>query len=219
LVLPLGLENLNESLSTFIPLSVGVIFAVLLCSIIIDIGLNFAPIRTLRRPIWILCAPGIALHELGHCFFSVVTGVPITEVNLFSVGKQSVGGHIKNEPTDSFISELLIDVGPAIFNGFVVSVIIYFLPHVNNGIAYYFIFAFTLGACPSSADLKCLALPFKSNPKKAFIQLSFLFIALIPASLVAETQVHYIHQVNWLCFVGVYLFTLAGLLGCYRLAE
>ncbi|MHA1380237.1 MAG: hypothetical protein ACTSRG_17825 [Candidatus Helarchaeota archaeon] len=215
--------DLFQSVSEFIPFSFTIVIAVLIASIIISFILKIEFFNRFTVIVGVLCAPGIALHELGHLFFATLTGCPIDAVSLFHLGRNKygevvgVGGYVKGEFPDSFLANFLVSIGPVILNGIAVSLVIFFMSYLNETLAYYLIFAFTLGSQPSSRDISNIFSPFQKNPSKAWFELLSCFISLIPAWFVGTWNVYSVYEINWLLFIIVYFCSLVTLILCYKM--
>ena len=62
----------------------------------------------------LITMPGVVLHELGHAFFCVFSGIKVHEVKLFRFGNPA-GYVVHDEPT-KFLPGLLISLGPLLIN-------------------------------------------------------------------------------------------------------
>lgn len=67
-------------------------------------------VKILPRYVYLfILFPGVVLHELAHFIFAILTGTPVSEVNLFS----STGGHIIHaKPRIPVLGQLVISFAP-----------------------------------------------------------------------------------------------------------
>ena len=163
--------------------------------------------------------PGVMLHEAAHYIFCVATGVTVREVKFFTMSTPGALGYVSHDEVESFLASILIALGPIILNGFVVSLILYFLPNLHEAIKYYLIFAFTIGARPSNADLKNMFLPFSINRNRCFYELFAIIISFVPAWFIATWNVYSVYEINWFLFELSYFIFLGFLAGCYTIRQ
>ncbi len=63
----------------------------------------------------LLTAPGVVVHEIGHLFFCLLSGVKIYKIKLFQFNK-TVAGFVEHEEPRYFIQAVLISFGPLMVN-------------------------------------------------------------------------------------------------------
>jgi len=64
----------------------------------------------------LVTAPGVMIHELGHVFFCLTSGVKIYKVKLFQFGRTA--GYVVHDEPVKFFQGFLISIGPLIINSF-----------------------------------------------------------------------------------------------------
>ncbi|MFA6486081.1 MAG: metalloprotease family protein [Candidatus Magasanikbacteria bacterium] len=62
----------------------------------------------------LLTAPGVAIHELAHAVFCLLSGVKIHRIKLFQFGPTA--GYVVHDEPEMFYQALLISLGPLIIN-------------------------------------------------------------------------------------------------------
>lgn len=211
--------DLIQNISEFIPLCISVMGGVLFSSIIIQLIMNIRFFRQFGKLIVIICCPGVVLHEASHYLFIKLGGGAVLEAKFFTLSDPEAVGKVTSTPPESFLSNILIGIGPILINGLVVSLLVYFLPFLNEGLAYYLIFAFTVGALPSNTDLINIFSSIRLGGGRAIFELFSLFISIIPAWLLATWNVNTVYEINWLFFTIIYLVTLVGLVCFYKAAH
>ena len=210
--------ELFYGLSDFISYSFLVIIAVLFSSIVIwEIlkALLGGKLHGLSPIIIVLAIPGVVLHETAHYLFCIASGVEVKDSKLYTFRTSGVLGYVAHEQVDSFIASIFISLGPIILNGFVVSLILYFLPNLHEGIKYYLVFALVLGAEPSTTDLRNMFSPFNVDRNRSCFELFAIFISFIPAWFIATWNVYSVYEINWFLFEISYFISLVFLVGCY----
>ncbi len=151
----------------------------------------------MNRPLALLGAPGVVLHELGHLFFCLVSGVKVFRVKLFSFGKTA--GFVEHAEPDGLIQSVLISFGPLTFNS-LISMILFARFNLTaftfQNILYAWIgFVGGLHAIPSVGDAKTLfsicTRKLKRNPLAIF-SLPFVLIILI-LNFLKKFHLHYLY--------------------------
>lgn len=140
-------------------------------------------------------------------------------MKFFTLSDPEAVGKVTSIHPEGLLSNILIGIGPILINGLVVSLLVYFLLYLYEGLAYYLIFALIVGALPSDVDLKNIFSCFQTNGSRAFFELVSLFTSTIPAWLVATWNVNSVYEINWLIFSIVYFMTLIGLIGFYKITS
>lgn len=62
----------------------------------------------------LITAPGVAMHELGHAFFCLTSGVRVHKIKLFQFGRTA--GYVLHDEPAKFYQGLFISTGPLILN-------------------------------------------------------------------------------------------------------
>jgi hypothetical protein len=130
----------------------------------------------------LLGAPGVVLHETGHLFFCLVSGVKIYRVRFFGFGKTA--GFVEHGEPNTLVQSILISFGPLTFNSLVSLILFSQLskPFITwqNGVFFWLGFVGALHSIPSSGDAATLASiakrKLKRNPLAIF---GFPFVGII----------------------------------------
>lgn len=62
----------------------------------------------------LITAPGVMVHEIGHLFFCLLTGVKVHRVRLFQLGK--IAGYVLHDEPQRWYQAAGISFGPLIIN-------------------------------------------------------------------------------------------------------
>ena len=68
----------------------------------------------IKKFLQLLGAPGVILHELGHLFFCLVSGVKVFRIKFFSFKKTA--GFVEHGEPSGLLQSILISFGPLTFN-------------------------------------------------------------------------------------------------------
>lgn len=106
----------------------------------------------------LILAPGVIVHELGHVFFCVLSGIKIHRITLFRF-KRTAGYVVHDEPRSSF-QALFIALGPLLINSSVTLLLFSLVkepyPTLANGLYLWLGITIGLQAIPSNGDAKAL---------------------------------------------------------------
>ena len=106
----------------------------------------------------LLGSPGVVLHELGHLFFCLISGVKIYKVKLFSF--KQIAGFVEHDEPSGLIQSVLISFGPLTFNSLISLILFsrisapYYSP--QNVLCLWIGFVSALHAVPSTGDAHTL---------------------------------------------------------------
>jgi len=111
---------------------------------------------------FIICAPGVIVHELAHAFFCVIFNVKIHRINLLRF--DSVAGYVIHDEPRKFFPSFFISFGPLIINSGLAIWLFSKIVWVNNwhAFSWYNLLYLWLGAVlalqaiPSTGDAKSL---------------------------------------------------------------
>lgn len=106
----------------------------------------------------LLTAPGVAIHELGHAIFCVLSGVKIHKIVLFRFGNPT--GYVIHDEPRYLIESILVSFGPLIVNSLLALYCFATFktagPTWVDGLKVWLGFAGGLHAIPSDGDTKSL---------------------------------------------------------------
>ncbi|MFA6105604.1 MAG: metalloprotease family protein [Patescibacteria group bacterium] len=157
----------------------------------------------------LLGAPGVILHELGHLFFCLVSGVKVFRVKLFSFKKTA--GFVEHAEPSSLVQSVLISFGPLTFNSFASLILFARIasPYYiwQNFILAWLGFVSALHSIPSNGDASTLASiasrKLRHNPL-ALLCYPFVFI-IYCLNLLKRLHLHFLYA-GLLFFLGnIYL--------------
>lgn len=107
----------------------------------------------------LLSSPGVVLHELGHLFFCLVSGVKVFRVKLFSFKK--VSGFVEHAEPSGLVQSILISFGPLTFNSLLSLILFARISYpffsLQNIILAWLGLVSSLHAVPSGGDAATLA--------------------------------------------------------------
>ena len=157
----------------------------------------------------LLGAPGVMLHEFGHLFFCLVSGVKVYRVKLFSFKK--VAGFVEHGEPGGLIQSILISFGPLSFNT-LASLILFsqvtapFL-RWQPPVFLWLGFVSALHAIPSNGDAATLlAISKRKLRRNPLALLGFPFVAVIYLlNILKNFRLHFLYA-GLLFFLGnIYL--------------
>jgi hypothetical protein len=106
----------------------------------------------------LILAPGVIVHELGHVFFCILSGVKIHRLVLFRFSR-TAGYVVHDEPKSSF-QALFIALGPLLINSattlYLFSLVTKPYQTLANGLYLWLGITIGLQAIPSNGDAKAL---------------------------------------------------------------
>lgn len=152
----------------------------------------------------LLEAPGVILHEFGHLFFCLLSGVKVYRIKLF--GFKNPVGFVEHAEPEKFFQSLLISFGPLTMNSLIVLIVFSQInePYISitNLIFTWIGCVAALHSIPSNGDASTLHLLTKQRLRRnPTVAIGYLFVGTIYVlNILKKYRLHwfYVALLFWL---------------------